>query len=267
MAETSRSTTAGPKGNMSVCLRWRSILFKKAYRSLSPAAAPPRSPAARDATSTIPIVFNAGSDPITLGMVETLNRPGSNLTGISNLSAEVQPKKLQLLHELLPDARVIAFLVNRANPSLELQERELREAAGKLGLRLQTLEISAESDIEPVLASASQHEAAAIFLMADGFLVSRSEHIIAAALERRLPVVGLPGEAQAGGLLGYGPDLADAYRQSGGYVARILKGEKPADLPVQQVTKLNLVFNLKTAKALGISVSPMLLALADEVIE
>jgi putative ABC transport system substrate-binding protein len=223
--------------------------------------------AARNATATLPIVFNAGSDPVTLRMVESLNRPTSNLTGISNLSAEVQPKKLQLLHELLPSAKVIAFLVNRANASFELQERELQEAAAKLGLRLEILDLSREEEIEPALAVAAQREAAAAFLMSDGFQVSRSEQIIAIALRHRIPVIAGPMEARAGGLLGYGPNLADAYRQSGVYVARILKGEKVADLPIQQVTKLDLVFNLKTATALGISVSPMLLALADEVIE
>ena len=145
-------------------------------------------------------------------MVESLSRPGSNLTGISNLTAEVQPKKLQFLHELLPAARVIAFLVNRANPSSGLQERELQDAAGKLGLHLETLEVSAEREIEPALSTAAQREAAAAFLMADGFLVSRGEQIITAALRHRIPTIAGPAEAQAGGLLGYGPDLADAVR-------------------------------------------------------
>jgi putative ABC transport system substrate-binding protein len=228
---------------------------------------PPAIFAAKNATATLPIVFNLGSDPVTMGMVESLNRPGSNLTGISNLGTEVQPKKLQLLHELLPAAKVFAFLVNRTNPSFELQERELHDAAAKLGLRLEVIDLSAEGEIEPALAVAAQREAAAAFLMTDGFLLSQSEQIIAVALRRRIPIIGWPTDARAGGLLGYGPNLADAYRQSGAYVARILKGAKPSDLPIMRPTKYEFVINLQTARTLGIEVPETLLATADELIK
>jgi putative ABC transport system substrate-binding protein len=223
--------------------------------------------AAMNATATIPIVFNSGSDPINVGAVGSLNRPSANLTGISNLTTEVQPKKLQLLHELLPDAKVVAFLVNPGNPASGLQVHELQDAAAKLGLHLDIINASTEQEIESALPSALQHGAAAVFVMSDGFLVSQIERIIAPGLRNKIPTFSTPEQVAAGALLGYGPDLAVAYRQSGVYVARILNGEKPADLPVFRSTKLELVINLSIAKTLGIKVPPSLLAIADEVIE
>jgi putative ABC transport system substrate-binding protein len=181
--------------------------------------------AARNATATIPIVFNSGTDPVGIGAVESLNRPGSNLTGVSNLTTQVQPKKLELLHELLPNAKVIAFLVNPANPASGLQVRELQDAATKLGLRLDVLNASTETEIENSLNMAAQSGAAAVFLMSDGFLISRSETIVALTLRNRIPTFATPEQVAVGALLGYGPDLAEAYRQSGVYAGRILKAE------------------------------------------
>jgi putative ABC transport system substrate-binding protein len=223
--------------------------------------------AARNATATIPIVFNSGTDPVGVGAVESLNRPGSNLTGISNLTNQVQPKKLELLHELLPNAKVIAFLVNPANPASGLQVRELQDAATKLGLRLNVLNASTETEIENSLTMAAQSGAAAVFLMSDGFLVSQSETIVALTLRSRIPTFATPEQVAVGVLLGYGPDLAEAYRQSGVYAGRILKGAKPTDLPVFQSTKLKLAINLKTATALGLTIPLTLQYTADEVIE
>jgi putative ABC transport system substrate-binding protein len=223
--------------------------------------------AARNATATIPIVFNSGTDPVSVGAVESLNRPGTNLTGVSNLTNEVQPKKLQLLHEILPNAMGVAFLVNPTNPASALQARELQNAAAKLGLFLEVFNASTQDEIKSALTIAGQHGVAAVFLMSDGFLVSQSAMIVALALRYRIPTFATPEQAAVGVLLGYGPNIADAYRQSGVYVARILKGAKPADLPVLQSTKLRFVINLKTAKTLGLTIPPSLLAIADEVIE
>ena len=225
--------------------------------------------AAKTATATIPIVFNSGADPVSTGVVESLNRPSLNLTGFSNLTNEVQPKALGLLHELLPAAKVIGFVVNRANPTSAPQERELEDAATKLGIGLEVLNAPTEREIEATIVEAARRGVAAVFIMSDGFLVSQSEKIIALALQRKIPTVATTSVdlAEAGGLLNYGPDLGASYQQSGVYVARILKGTKVADLPVVQSTKLELTINLKTAKILGLTVPPSLLARADEVIE
>jgi putative ABC transport system substrate-binding protein len=224
--------------------------------------------AAKAATATIPIVFNSGADPVSTGAVESLNRPSLNLTGFSNLTNEVQPKALGLLHELLPAAKVIGFVVNRANPTSAPQERELEDAATKLGIRLEVLDASAEREIETTIVEAARRGVAAVFVMSDGFLVSQSDKIAVLALQQKIPTVATTVDlAEAGGFLTYGPDLRASYQQSGVYVARILKGAKVADLPVVQSTKLELTINLKTAKALGLTVPPSLLARADEVIE
>jgi putative ABC transport system substrate-binding protein len=183
------------------------------------------------------------------------------------LTNEVQPKKLQLLHEILPNAKEIAFIVNPTNPAWALQVRELQDAAAKLGLLLNVLNASSQAEIKSALTMAGQHGAAAVFLMSDGFLTSQSAMIVALALQYRIPTFATPEQVAVGALLGYGPDIADAYRQSGVYVARILKGAKPADLPVVQTNKLDLTINLQTARALGIEVPPGLLAIADKVIE
>jgi putative tryptophan/tyrosine transport system substrate-binding protein len=224
--------------------------------------------AAKAATRIIPIVFVAGGDPIKSGVVESLNAPSANVTGVSLLAGEVQPKRLELLHKLVPSATTIGVLVNPANATIDLQVRELQAAAATLGLQLDILPASTEAEIETALDIAEQHGLTAVLSMVDGFLVSQAERITTLALRHRIATaVSIREEAIAGGLLSYGPDLADAYRQSGNYIGRILKGARAADLPVIQSTKLMLVINLKTAKALGLTIPETLLATADELIQ
>src|ERR1051325_1180145 len=207
--------------------------------------------AAKAATMTIPIVFAAGGDPVQLGLVASLNRPGGNVTGVTTLNAELGPKRLELVRELVPKATSIAALVNSTATMTKTLSRELRDAAAALGL--------------PVVAHL---RAGALLIVTDPFFVSRSEQLAALALRHALPTIHFTREfAVDGGLISYGTSLPDAYRLAGIYVGRILNGEKPADLPVQQSTKLELVINLKTAKALGLTVPQSLLARADEVIE
>ena len=224
--------------------------------------------AAKTATTTIPIVFLTGYDPVQFGLVSSLNRPGSNLTGVSNLNAELGPKRLELLRELIPAASLMCLLVNPSNSNAEPQAKDLQAAARSLGLQLDVLHASAERDFEPALATLRQMRASALVFATDGFFISRSEHLGALTARHGLPAIFQNREfATAGGLMGYGGSDIDANRMMGIYAGRILKGEKPADLPVQQATKAELIINLKTAKALGIPMPPSLLARADEVIE
>jgi putative ABC transport system substrate-binding protein len=224
---------------------------------------------AKDATSTIPIVFSAAADPVESGLVASFNRPGGNLTGVSNLSSDATPKRLQLLHDLIPAARIIGFLFNPssrggAQPNLS----NLQAAATSLGLELHVLEASSERDFETVFASLQQLRAGALLIGADAYFTSRSEQLAALALRHGMPASYQFREfAAAGGLMSYGGSISEGYRLAGTYVARILKGEKPGDLPVQQSTKVELVINLNTAKALGLSVPQSLMFAADEVIE
>jgi putative ABC transport system substrate-binding protein len=224
---------------------------------------------AKDATSTIPIVFSAAADPVESGLVASFNRPGGNLTGVSNLSSDATPKRLQLLHDLIPGARIIGFLFNPssrggAQPNLS----NLQAAAASLGLELHVLEASSERDFETVFASLQQLRAGALLIGADAYFTSRSEQLAALALRHGMPASYQFREfAAAGGLMSYGGSISEGYRLAGTYVARILKGEKPGDLPVQQSTKVELVINLNTAKALGLSVPQSLMFAADEVIE
>jgi putative ABC transport system substrate-binding protein len=229
-----------------------------------PAALP-----AKSATTTIPIVFRIGGDPIRLGLVASLNRPGGNLTGVSALSAELGPKRLELLHELVPTSTSAALLVNPANSSVaEPLVRTLQAAAGTLGLQLTALHASTEPDIEAAFAAAVRLRAGGLVIGNDAFFTSRSKQIAALAIRHLLPTIYQFREfAEAGGLLSYGDSVTDQYRLFGVYTGRVLKGEKPADLPVQQSTKIELIINLKTAAALGLTVPPALLARADEVIE
>ena len=224
--------------------------------------------AAKAATSTIPIVFQTGSDPVKDGLVASLNRPGGNITGVSRLSFALGPKRLELLHELVPKATVIAFLVNPANPVAASQIQEIREPARSLGLQVHVLEASSEAKIEIAFETLMQQRVGALLLANDTFLSGRRELFIALAARHAIPVMYPARDAvTAGGLMSYDASAEDSFRQVGTYVGRILKGEKPADLPVLQPTKFELVINLQTARALGIEVPPMLLARADEVIE
>jgi putative tryptophan/tyrosine transport system substrate-binding protein len=225
--------------------------------------------AAKAATTTIPIVFEGASDPVAIGLVASLNRPGGNITGVTNLSVEVAPKRLQLLHELLPSAGRIALLLNPTNSIFEPQLRELHAAARTLGLPQSFVQhASTERDLDKAFAALVEMRAEGLVIGNDAFYSAASEQLAALALRYGIPTVYAYRDfTRAGGLLSYGTVLADAYRLAGVYTGRVLKGEKPADLPVQRVTKVELTVNLKTAKAFGITVPLPLLARADEVIE
>jgi putative ABC transport system substrate-binding protein len=224
--------------------------------------------AAKAATTTIPIVFQTGSDPVQAGLVTSLSRPGGNLTGVSRLATELMPKLLEALREAVPNPEV-ALLVNPASFDVEGKTREMQDAALALGLpRLHVLNASTEREIDAAFATLRQLQANALVIGQDVYFNSRIEQLAAQALSHSVPAIySLPEFAAAGGLMSYGASLADQYRQVGVYTGRILKGEKPADLPVQQATKVELVINMKTAKALGLTVPLALLARADEVIE
>jgi putative ABC transport system substrate-binding protein len=225
--------------------------------------------AAKAATSTIPIVFRIAADPVEVGLVASLARPGGNLTGVTTLGVEVGPKQLALLHELVPAATVVGLLINPTNPALaETQSRALPAAARTLGLTLHVLTASTDRDFDAVFASLAQLRAGALVIGVDAFFNSRSERLAALAARHALPTVSAYQEfTAAGGLMSYGGSIVASSRQAGVYAGRILKGEKPADLPVMQSTKVSLVINLKTAKALGLNVPLTLQAAADEVIE
>jgi len=228
----------------------------------------PAALAAKAATTTIPIIFETGGDPVKLGLVASLNRPGGNITGVTQLSVEVAPKGLEALHEVLPTARVMALLVNPANPITEADAIALRPAAHRLGLELHVLNASTERDFDGVFAKVIQLRAGGLLILGDPLFTSHSEQLGALAARHAVPAVYKGREfAAAGGLLSYGSSVMDSYRLAGIYTGRILKGDKPADLPVQQATKIELYVNLKTAKALGITMPTALLVRADEVIE
>jgi putative ABC transport system substrate-binding protein len=224
--------------------------------------------AAKSATTTIPIVFTTGRDPVEIGLVPSLNRPGGNLTGVATLGAELEPKRLELLHEAIPAATIIGALVNPASRNAELLSRDLRAAARTLGLELHILNAGTEGDFDSVFADLVRLRAGGLVIATDALFISRSEQVAALALRHAVPAIfQFHAFAAAGGLMSYGGSLADLYHRSGVYTGRVLKGEKPADLPVQQSTKAELIINLKTAKALGITFPLPLLGRADEVIE
>ena len=224
--------------------------------------------AAKAATQTIPIVFQVGTDPVAIGLVASLNRPGGNLTGVTTMFVELGPKRLELLRELVPTATSIAALVNPTGPIAETLSRDLRDAAGALGLRLDVLHASSERDFDTVFATVAQLRAGALLIVTDPFFVNQSEQLAALALHHAVPTIYFTREfVAAGGLMSYGSSLTDAYRLAGTYTGRVLKGEKPADLAVQRSTKVELIINLRTAKALGLTLPLSLLGRADEVIE
>jgi putative ABC transport system substrate-binding protein len=228
----------------------------------------PANLAAKNSTTTIPIVFTAGGDPVRLGLVGSLSRPGGNVTGVTQLTGEVAPKRVEVAHELVPSATVVGLLINPRNPSAELVQRDSRAAAEKLGVRLDVLDASTESQLNDVFATFGQAGVGPLVVAPDVFFNSHIEQLAALAIRHSVPTVYEYHQfISAGGLASYGGSNTDSYRLAGGYVARILKGEKPADLPVQQSTKVELIINLKTARLLGIAVPQSLLNRADEVIE
>jgi putative ABC transport system substrate-binding protein len=224
--------------------------------------------AAKAATASIPIIFENGSDPIKSGLVTSLNRPGGNVTGVSLFAGTLDAKRLELIHELVPQVAAIAVLSNPLVAEAEARLTDLKEAARTLGLRLVYLRVRSEHEFDTVFATIADEKAGALFVEGSPFFVSRADHLVALATRHALPAIYAWREfVSAGGLMSYGTNLLNAYRQTGLYTGRILKGEKPADLPVMQPTKFELVINLKTAKALGLAIPDKLLALADEVIE
>ena len=224
--------------------------------------------AAKAATATIPIVFNVGEDPIKLGLVASFNRPGGNITGVNTLSPALESKRLGLLRELVPQAAIIAVLLNPTNPDADLQRRDVQAAAAAIGQDLRIFSASNESAIETAFTALVQQRADALLIGNDVFLTNQREQIVALAARHAIPTIySFRSFAESGGLMSYSTNLVEVYRQVGLYVGRILKGEKPADLPVVQPTKFELVINLKTAKVLGVKISDNLLSLADEVIE
>jgi putative ABC transport system substrate-binding protein len=224
---------------------------------------------AKSATSAIPIVFAIGSDPVTFGLVSTFNRPGGNITGVSWLGGStLAAKRLEVLRELVPTAGVIAVLVNPTNPAADAETRELREAARSLGVQLVFLTTTNEHDIDAAFGSLVQYRADALLVTSDAFLLDQRDQLALLAARHAMPVVYFTREfTAAGGLMSYGTSFPNAYRLAGVYTGRILKGDKPADLPVQQSTKVELIINMKAAKAIGITFPITLLGRADEVIE
>jgi putative ABC transport system substrate-binding protein len=232
------------------------------------AANTPATPVAKAATTTTPIVFVTASDPVASGFVASLSHPGGNLTGVALLNVEIGAKRLELLHELVPTATVMAVLMNPTNPNAEAQSRDMQAAAHTLGLQLHVLNASTERDFSTAFAKLVELRAGALVIGADAFFVDQNKRLAALALRHALPAVFIVRDfVVAGGMMSYGGGLREPYRLMGVYAGRILKGEKPTDLPVQQLTKLELIINVNTAKALHITVPITLLGRADEVIE
>jgi putative ABC transport system substrate-binding protein len=228
----------------------------------------PAAIAAKSVTTTIPIVFEMGADPIAMGLVTSLNRPGGNLTGVSSLNVEVTPKRLEILREAIPTATVVAVLLNPTSPTADSQLRNLQEAARALGLQLHVLRATSARDFDAVFASLLQLRANGLVVASDTFFATHSEQLAALTARHAVPAIHQSRDfTLAGGLMSYGGSFVESHRQAGVYTGRVLKGDKPADLPVQQVTKVELLINLKTAKALGVTFPLALSGRADQVIE
>jgi putative ABC transport system substrate-binding protein len=244
-------------------------LIRRRVAVIATPASAPVSVAAKAATATIPIVFSVGDDPVKLGLVASLARPGGNATGVNIFTAEVVAKRLRLLHDLLPNAVRVAVLLNPANPATaDGTLRQAQEAAPVLGLQIQVFSAATIAEIDTAFAAISRERFDALFLAADALFVSRRVQFATLAAANKIPAFyGNRLYVAAGGLMSYAADIVDSYRQVGAYTGAILKGAKPADLPVLQSTKFEFVINLQTAKALGIEIPPGLLAIADEVIE
>jgi putative tryptophan/tyrosine transport system substrate-binding protein len=249
-------------------LRELALDMARARVTVITAIGPPAAVAAKAATATVPIVFTVGSDPVKIGLVANLGRPGGNATGVNIFSAELGAKRLGLLHDLMPAASTVALLANPRFPNVGSYISEVEAAGRAIGWQIRVVNASNEGEIDAAFATMLQLHAEAVFVAADPFFTGRRDQIVELAARHAIPAVYEVREFPAvGGLMSYGTSLTDAYRLVGIYVGRILKGEKPADLPMIQPTKFELVINLNTAKALGLTFPPGLLAIADEVIE
>jgi putative ABC transport system substrate-binding protein len=236
--------------------------------SVIAATSTPANLVAKASTTTIPIVFTTGSDPVELGLVASLNRPGGNLTGVTQLTGEVAPKRMELAHELITTATVIGLLINPGNPSAETLTKASSDAATTLGVRLDVLRASTEAEVDAAFITFRERRVGALVMGTDAFFSGHTELLAALAIRDRIPAIyEYRSFVAAGGLMSYGGSVTDSYRLAGVYTGRVLKGEKPADLPILQSTKVELLLNLKTAKALGLTVPLSLLGRADEVIE
>ena len=265
--------------NVAIEFRWAEGQYSRlpalaadlANRQVAVIVAPGGAPialAAKSATTTIPIIFEMGGDPIALGVVGSLSRPGGNVTGVSSLSVEVSRKRLEFMHELLPTAAVFAVVVNPTSPTADSQLRNLHAAADSLGVQLHILHASTEQEFDTVFTVLPQLRAGGLVFTSDPYFANRSAQLAGLAVRHAVPAITQSRDfAVAGGLMSYGGDFPQSHRHAGKYVGRILKGEKPTDLPVQQITKLELFINLKAANALGLTVPPSLISRADEVIE
>lgn len=265
--------------NLAITFRWAeghydrlpamaADLVKLQVKVLFAAGGPPSALAAKQATTTLPVVFSAVSDPVRLGLVPSLSRPGGNLTGMSFLNSELVTKSAQLLKEAVPAAAVIALLLNPSGPGAEFYEKEAPAAANSLGIQIPVLKATTERELDEAFATLATLKADGLVVPAEPFFDSQRERIGSLAAKHAVPMIAnLREYVVAGGLMSYGPSLPDSYRRAGIYVGRILKGEKPAELPVMQPTKFDLVINAKTANALGLKFPDRVLALADEVVE